>query len=160
MNCPKSPYGDTKVIESRLVANGKAIRRRRECLDKAGHRFTTYERMERPSLVVVKRSGERQMFDRDKILIGLQRASDKTKVTAADIDDMVVAVEEELHKRGDAEVKAEDIGEVLMEQLARVSDVAYVRFASVYRSFSDIESFEKELTMMKKRLHKKSPKKQ
>lgn len=155
MICPKSPYGDTKVIESRLVAEGQAIRRRRECLDGSAHRFTTYERIERPNLVVVKKSGERQMFNREKILTGLRRACEKTTVTAAQVDDLVVLIEEQLHERGEAEVKAEDIGEVVMEQLAKVSDVAYVRFASVYRSFTDIESFENELNSMKQRLNGK-----
>lgn len=156
MKCPKSPFGDTKVIESRLVADGRAIRRRRECLDKAGHRFTTYERIERPHLVVVKRSGERQLFDRNKILTGLQHATQKTKVSAAQIDDIVVAIEDELYESGESEIKAEEIGELVMEKLAAINDVAYVRFASVYRSFKDITSFEKELDNMKKRLEKKN----
>lgn len=155
MKCPKTPYGDTKVIESRLVANGQAIRRRRECLDKEAHRFTTYERIERPHLVVVKRSGERQMFDRQKIMTGLLRACEKTKVSGAQIDDLVVSIEEALYDRGDSEVKAEEIGDMVMDHLAKVSDVAYVRFASVYKSFKDIESFENELAKMKDRLYKK-----
>lgn len=151
MNCPKAPFGDTKVIESRLVADGRAIRRRRECLD-SGHRFTTYERIERPHLVVVKRSGERQLFDRSKIIAGLQHATQKTKVSAAQIDDIVVSIEEELYEGGDSEVKAELIGEMVMQKLAAINDVAYVRFASVYRSFKDIETFEAELGKMKKQL--------
>ena len=151
MNCPKAPFGDTKVIESRLVANGRAIRRRRECLE-SGHRFTTYERIERPHLVIVKRSGERQLFDRNKIITGLQHATQKTKVSAAQIDDIVVSIEEELYESGDSEIKAEVIGGMVMEKLAAISDVAYVRFASVYRSFKDISSFEDELGRMKKRL--------
>ncbi len=158
MNCPKPPYGDTKVIESRLVANGRAIRRRRECLDKEAHRFTTYERIERPHLVIVKRSGERQLFDRNKIITGLQHATQKTKVSAAQIDDIVVAIEEELYEGGDSEIKAEIIGELVMTKLAEISDVAYVRFASVYRSFKDIASFEAELSKMKKRLEKENKK--
>ena len=153
MKCPKAPFGDTKVIESRLVADGRAIRRRRECLE-SGHRFTTYERIERPHLVVVKRSGERQLFDRNKIITGLQHATQKTKVSAAQIDDIVVSIEEELYEGGDSEIKAEVIGEMVMDKLAAISDVAYVRFASVYRSFKDISSFEDELSKMKKRLAK------
>ncbi len=154
MKCPKAPYGDTKVIESRLVADGRAIRRRRECLDKAAHRFTTYERIERPHLVVVKRSGERQLFDRNKIITGLQHATQKTKVSSAQIDDIVVAIEDELYEGGESEVKAEIIGEMVMTKLAQINDVAYVRFASVYRSFKDIASFEAELAKMKERLAK------
>jgi transcriptional repressor NrdR len=155
MKCPKAPFGDTKVIESRLVANGQAIRRRRECLDAPSHRFTTYERIERPHLIVVKRSGDRQMFDRNKILTGLMRATEKTSVSATQLEDMVAQIEESLYDRGDSEVRTEEIGEMVMNELAKVSDVAYVRFASVYRSFTDIASFEDELNRMKKRLYKR-----
>lgn len=154
MRCPKHHDSDTKVIESRLVANGSAIRRRRECLE-AGDRFTTYERLERPSLVVIKKSGERQMFNRDKLITGLQRATEKTSVNAEQIEDIVAGIEEDLYASGDSEVSADRIGEMIMERLVDLSDVAYVRFASVYRSFTDIKSFEEELHRMKQRLYKK-----
>lgn len=101
MNCPKSPNGDTKVIESRLVAGGTAIRRRRECMDKAKHRFTTYERIERPNLVIVKKSGERQVFDRSKLMTGVQKACEKTPVTIEQMEDLVASIEEELYAQGD-----------------------------------------------------------
>ncbi len=152
MKCPKAPFEDTKVVESRLVAGGSAIRRRRECL-KSGYRFTTYERLERPNLVVIKRNGQRQMFDRSKLMTGVQRACEKTSVTTEQMEDLVANIEEELHARGDTEVKVEAVGELLMQKLAKLDDVAYVRFASVYRSFKDIESFEKELSNMKDRLY-------
>jgi len=158
MNCHKAPFGDTRVIESRLVANGRAIRRRRECLDGDAHRFTTYERIERPHLVVVKRSGERQLFDRSKIIAGLQHATQKTKVSGAQIDDIVVSIEEGLYEGGESEIKAEFIGEMVMDKLVLINDVAYVRFASVYRNFRDIDSFEDELDKMKKRLVSKDKK--
>ncbi len=152
MKCPKAPYGNTKVIESRLVASGTAIRRRRQCID-AGHRFTTYERVERPSIVVVKKNGQRQIFDRMKITEGIQRACDKTTVTVEQVEDLVALVEEKIYATGKAEVNADFVGELVMEQLAQLNDVAYVRFASVYRSFKDISSFERELSRLKKRLY-------
>ena len=158
MKCPKAPFEDTKVIESRLVAGGKAIRRRRECLT-SGYRFTTYERLERPNLVVIKKNGQRQMFDRSKLMTGIQRACEKTSVTTEQMEDFVASIEEELHERGDAEVKAGAVGELVMQRLAALNDVAYVRFASVYRNFKDIETFEKELSGMKERLYKKTDKK-
>jgi transcriptional repressor NrdR len=155
MNCPKSPFGDTKVIESRLVAGSSAIRRRRECLDKEKHRFTTYERIERPNLAVIKKDGDRQMFDRAKLMTGIQRACEKTSVTAEQMEELVAQVEEELHSRGDSEIPAHEIGELVIQKLADLNDVAYVRFASVYRNFTDIENFERELSKLKKRLYKK-----
>lgn len=154
MKCPKAPFGDTKVIESRLVADGTAIRRRRECLDKEKHRFTTYERLERPNVVVIKKDGEHQVFDRNKLMTGIQRACEKTAVSGAEIEDMVARIEEEIYNRGENEISARDIGELVMQELAGVNDVAYVRFASVYRSFTDIENFEKELKKLKERLYK------
>lgn len=152
MKCPKAPFEDTKVVESRLVAGGKAIRRRRECL-KSGYRFTTYERLERPNLVVIKKNKQRQMFDRNKLMTGVQRACEKTSVTSEQVEDLVAAIEEDLYATGDNEVSAESIGNLVMQKLVVMDDVAYVRFASVYRSFKDIESFERELSNMKKRLH-------
>ena len=155
MQCPFCQHPNNRVLESRSAESDRSIRRRRECLN-CERRFTTYERIERPQLVVVKRSGERQLYDRNKIVTGLQHATQKTKVSAAQIDDMIVGIEEELYESGESEVKAERIGEMVMTKLAELSDVAYVRFASVYRSFKDIESFEAELGKMKKRLADKA----
>lgn len=150
MKCPKCPEGDTKVIESRDVAAGQAIRRRRECLG-CDYRFTTYERIERPNLIIVKKDGARQVYDRGKLIAGLQRASQKTSVSGPQIEELVGRIEEDLYARGENEVESNVIGEMAMHELAKLDDVAYVRFTSVYRSFKDIESFERELKMVKDR---------
>lgn len=149
MKCHNCQSIDSKVIESRDVADGEAIRRRRECL-KCGSRFTTYERIERPSLVVVKRDGTRQLFSRDKLLAGLQHAAEKTPVTNLQLESFVAGIERELYGRGEPEVSSTDIGELIMRGLPDMSEVAYVRFASVYRKFRDIGSFERELTKMRR----------
>ncbi len=150
MKCPKCPESDTKVIESRDVGEGFVVRRRRECLN-CDNRFTTYERIERPNLSVVKKDGTRQMFDRAKVLAGISRATEKTSVTGPQVEDMVAKIEEELYSRGDSEIESRDIGELIMKELSEVNDVAYVRFASVYRSFKDIESFERTLKTIKEK---------
>lgn len=151
MKCPKCP-GDkgTKVIESREVADGESIRRRRECLA-CGHRYTTYERLERPHLVVIKKNGTRQMYNREKMLSGIRTACEKTSVSSLQIEDIVARVEKRLYESGEPEVQTSQIGVYIMDELARINDVAYVRFASVYRQFKDIASFERELTRMKSR---------
>jgi len=148
MKCHHCGSCENKVIESRDVADGEAIRRRRECLG-CGHRFTTYERLERPSLVVVKRDGTRQLFSREKLLDGLQHATEKTNVTTLQLESFVAKIERELYERGEPEVNSKDIGELVMAQLPELSEVAYVRFASVYRSFKDITGFEKELSKIR-----------
>lgn len=148
MKCHHCGSCENKVIESRDVAEGEAIRRRRECL-KCGHRFTTYERMERPTLVVVKRNGTRQLFSREKLLTGLQHACEKTPVTNMQLESFVARIERSLHERGDPEISSTDIGEMVMEGLQKLNEVAYVRFASVYRHFKDIAGFEQELTRMR-----------
>jgi transcriptional repressor NrdR len=148
MKCHHCGSCDNKVIESRDVADGEAIRRRRECLS-CGHRFTTYERIERPSLVVVKRDGTRQLFSREKLLAGLQHACEKTPVTNLQLESFVAQIERSLYDRGEPEVSSTDIGEMIMEGLPKLSEVAYVRFASVYRNFKDITGFEKELSKIR-----------
>lgn len=148
MQCNNCHHADTKVIESRDVAEGEAIRRRRECL-RCRHRFTTYERIERPQLVVIKNDGTRQLFSREKLLAGLYRACEKTSVTSLQLERLVAEVEEALYACGDTEIPSAKIGELVMERLALLNDVAYVRFASVYRRFKDIASFEKELSQMR-----------
>lgn len=153
MKCHHCQSVDNKVIESRDVADCEAIRRRRQCLG-CGYRFTTYERMERPSLVVVKRDGTRQSFSRDKLLAGLQHAAEKTSVTNLQLETFVAGIERELYGRGEPEISSTDIGELVMAALPQLSEVAYVRFASVYRKFRDIGSFERELTKMR---HAKKP---
>lgn len=148
MRCNQCQNTDTKVIESRDVSESAAIRRRRECIA-CQSRFTTYERIEKPQLIVVKNDGTRQLYDREKILAGLYRACEKTPVTSMQIDKLVSDVEHQLYSCGDSEVSSNKIGELIMNGLADVDEVAYVRFASVYRRFKDIDSFEKELSEIK-----------
>ncbi len=148
MKCPQCQKTETKVNESRYVSDGEAIRRRRECLD-CHNRFTTYERLERPQLTVIKKDGTRQAFNRDKLMGGLLSACEKTPVTHIDLEKLISQVENELYERGDPEVQSTEIGEIVMEKLASLNEVAYVRFASVYRRFKDIASFEKELNRMR-----------
>ena len=148
MKCSQCSFEDSKVIESRDVADGKAIRRRRECIS-CSHRFTTYERIERPQLIVVKNSGVREMFDRDKLLAGLYRACEKTSVTGVELEQLVARIEDNLYACGDSDIPSSKIGQLLMDELAALNEVAYVRFASVYRRFKDIAGFEKELSVVK-----------
>lgn len=155
MKCQRCGSLDNKVVESRDVADNDAIRRRRECLA-CGYRFTTYERLERPSLVVIKRDGTRQLFSRDKLLKGLQHATEKTSVTNLQLESFVANVERELYGRGEPEVASSAIGELVMSGLPALNEVAYVRFASVYRQFRDISSFERELNRI--RQSKENPK--
>lgn len=149
MRCQQCGSTDNKVVESRDVAEGDAVRRRRECLS-CGYRFTTYERVERPHLVVVKRDGTREMFSRDKLLAGLQRAAEKTTVTGVQLENLVATIERELYGRGESEISSTAIGELVMSELPKLNEVAYVRFASVYRNFRDIASFERELNKIRK----------
>lgn len=150
MKCNECQHDDTKVIESRDVAEGEAIRRRRMCVQ-CGHRFTTYERIERPQLVVIKNNGVRELYNRQKLLAGLLRASEKTSITNVQLERLVMDVERELYACGEAEVRSARIGELVMERLALLNEVAYVRFASVYRRFKDIAGFERELSQIKLR---------
>ncbi len=120
------------------------VRRRRECLA-CKHRFTTYERMEAPRLFVVKKDGRREQYNRDKILTGLRRSCEKRPVSDAQMEDIVAGLERQLFARGENEVQSSLVGEKLMEALKKIDPVAYIRFASVYRSFRDVESFQAEL---------------
>lgn len=150
MKCNQCSSADTKVIESRDANEGETIRRRRSCPE-CGHRFTTYERIERPQLIVIKNNGVRELFNRDKLLAGLYRACEKTPVTSLQLEQLVSDIEKELYACGDQEVQTAKIGEMIMERLAALNEVAYVRFASVYRRFKDIAGFEKELLQIRKR---------
>jgi transcriptional repressor NrdR len=152
MKCNQCQSEDIKVIESRDVAEGQAIRRRRECVA-CGNRFTTYERLERPQLIVIKNDGTRELFNRSKLLSGLYRACDKTPVTSLQLDNVINNIEQELYACGDQEVGSSKIGELVMDQLAGLNEVAYVRFASVYRRFKDIASFERELSLVRQGKH-------
>lgn len=150
MNCNHCHASDTKVIESREVNGGESIRRRRLCAS-CNSRFTTYERIERPPLIVVKNNNVRELFNRDKLLAGLYRACEKTSVSSVQLEQLVGEVEKELYACSETEVPSNKIGEMVMDKLAALNEVAYVRFASVYRRFKDIASFERELSDIRKR---------
>lgn len=145
MKCSQCHNADTKVIESRDAADGEAIRRRRSCMQ-CGYRFTTYERIERPQLIVVKNDGVRELFSREKLLAGLYRACEKTSVTNLQLERLVSDVMHQLYACGEPEVPSSKVGQLVMERLAYLNEVAYVRFASVYRRFKDVAGFEKELS--------------
>ena len=144
MKCPHCGHEEDRVVESRSIEEGKAIRRRREC-EQCKQRFTSYERYEQGPLTVIKKDGRREPFSRDKILMGLQRAVEKRPVSLDDLDRVVDGVERKLADELQREVKTQEIGEIVMEALARLDQVAYVRFASVYRQFRDINEFVKEI---------------
>jgi transcriptional repressor NrdR len=148
MKCSRCSQPDTKVIESRDVADGQTIRRRRACTN-CNHRFTTYERIETPQLIVIKNDGNRELFNRSKLLAGLYRAAEKTPLTSVQLENMVADIEQQLYSCGESEVASSKVGELVMERLAVLNEVAYVRFASVYRRFKDITSFEKELSQIR-----------
>lgn len=145
--CPSCRKSETRVVDSR--DDESVVRRRRECLD-CKHRFTTYERMEAPRLFVVNKDGRREQYNRDKVLTGLRRSCEKRPVSEAQMDEVVAGVERELFSRGENEVPATMVGEKLMEALKRLDKVAYIRFASVYRSFDDIGKFQAELAELAK----------
>lgn len=149
MKCYTCNFADTKVIESREVPDGDAIRRRRKC-SKCGARFTTYERRERPQLIVIKHDNSRELFDRVKLLGGLHRACEKTSVTNMQLEAVVSRIENQLLDQGEPEVSSHDVGQLVMKELSELSEVAYVRFASVYRRFEDITGFEAELAQIRK----------
>ena len=144
MKCPYCSYEESKVIDSRPVEEGNSIRRRRECL-KCGERFTTYEKIEHISLVVVKKDGTREQFDREKLLSGLLRACQKRPVSVEQLEILVDDVETILSNSLEREVTSHYIGELVMTRLKKIDEVSYVRFASVYRQFKDINTFMEEL---------------
>lgn len=144
MRCPYCGYEDSKVVDSRPADEGSSIRRRRECL-KCEKRFTTYETVESLPMIVIKKDGSRQSFDRSKILRGIQRSCEKRPVSAADMERMAGEIEQDIQNTLEREVSTEVIGEKVMEKLKTADEVAYVRFASVYRQFKDINTFMAEL---------------
>ena len=147
MKCPFCGYCDSKVIDSRPAEEGATIRRRRECLA-CQKRFTTYEIIERLPLVVVKRDGSRQSFDKVKLINGMVRACEKRPVTLSQLEKIADEIEQELQSNLEREVSTVNIGEMVMLRLKDVDEVAYVRFASVYRSFKDINTFMDELSKL------------
>jgi transcriptional repressor NrdR len=144
VRCPFCSHLESKVIDSRVGAASDVIRRRREC-EKCERRYTTYERVEEVLPLVVKKDGRREIFDRQKVLVGLRKACDKRAVPLERLEGIVDTIERELIDSGDKEVSAQVVGEKIMTELRKVDEIAYVRFASVYRSFRDIEEFQAEL---------------
>lgn len=144
MKCPFCGCVEDKVIDSRSSNEDKSVRRRRECL-KCKRRFTTYEYIEEIPLMLIKKDGRREAFDRNKIISGILKACEKRPVSMEKVEAVVDKVEKELQKSFDKEVKAQEVGELVMEHLHKLDEVAYVRFASVYRQFKDINHFMKEL---------------
>lgn len=147
MKCPYCGYKESKVIDSRPAEEGSSIRRRRECLSCA-KRFTTYETVESLPMVVIKKDGSRQSFDRSKVLRGIQRSCEKRPVPVADMERMATEIEQELQNNLEREISTELVGEMVMDKLKKADEVAYVRFASVYRQFKDINTFMSELNKL------------
>ena len=147
MKCPFCGYSESKVIDARPADEGSSIRRRRECLS-CGKRFTTYETVESLPMVVVKKDGSRQSFDRRKVLGGMIRACEKRPVPLAELEKIAAEIEQDLQNSMEREISTEAIGEKVMERLKSVDQVAYVRFASVYRQFKDIDTFMAELNKL------------
>ena len=144
MKCPFCSYRDSRVIDSRAVEDGISIRRRRECPD-CGRRFTTYEKYEETPLVVSKKDGRRELFDAKKLLGGLLKAFEKRPVPYERVQEIADSVERELRMNGESEVESTRIGELVMQHLEETDQIAYVRFASVYRQFADVKNFMQEL---------------
>ena len=149
MYCPVCSHRDSKVIDSRIQPDGHAIRRRREC-EKCRFRFSTLEEMELFDCVIVKRDGRRESYDREKLASGLRKALEKRPVTDDDFHALINGIECDIQKLRRRELKSDELGKIVIEQLQRFDEVAYIRFASVYRQFKDVETFERELRGLKK----------
>ncbi len=149
MKCLKCGNEESKVVDSRTVEDGNSTRRRRECLG-CGNRFTTYEKIEYTPIVVIKKNGIRQQFDRNKIINGMLRACEKRPVPLNVIERTVDEIEMELNNSMEKEIEASKIGEIVIQKLREIDEIAYVRFASVYRQFKDINEFKKELNKLLK----------
>lgn len=149
MKCPYCFYPESKVIDSRPAEDGQKIRRRRECI-KCAKRFTTYESIESQPLIIIKRDKSRQVFDRNKLLSGMLRACEKRPVSLQTLENAIDEIESQLQNSFDKEVTSAQIGEMALEKIKNIDEIAYVRFASVYRDFKDIESFMEELNDLMK----------
>ncbi len=149
MKCPFCSFEESKVIDSRPTDEGERIRRRRECMS-CGKRFTTYEIIESVPIVVVKKDKSREVFDRDKLFNGMMRACEKRPVPMFKIDNLVEDIQKQVYNSLDQEITSKEIGEMVMNGLKEIDEVAYVRFASVYRSFKDISTFMRELEKLTK----------
>ncbi|MCR5456924.1 MAG: transcriptional regulator NrdR [Clostridiales bacterium] len=148
MKCPSCGYLESKVIDSRPTDEGRSIRRRRECLE-CGARFTTFETLESYPILVIKKNGTREAFDRTKIMNGLIKACQKRPVTMEQLEKVVSDIENELQNSLNHEIQSQKIGEMIMDKLKKIDEVAYVRFASVYREFKDLDTFMRELAALK-----------
>ena len=144
MRCPNCGYKEDKVVDSRATQEESAIRRRRECL-KCGKRFTTYEYIEEVSMMVIKKDGRREPIDRKKILSGIMKACEKRPISVEKMEELATQIERAMQKKSDHEISSSKVGELIMEKLKILDDVAYVRFASVYRQFKDVGQFMEEL---------------
>lgn len=144
MKCPSCSFSNDRVVESRSLAEGSTVRRRRECLG-CGYRFTSYERLEDKPLMVFKRNGTKEFFTKEKVLRGIGRAIEKRPVTIKQAEDLVENIAEELNKKPARLVTVEEIGQLIMQKLAVLDEVAYVRFASVYKKFKDVNQFIDEI---------------
>ena len=151
MKCPYCKYSESKVIDSRPTVDGESIRRRRACLN-CGKRFTTYETVESSALMVIKKDGSRQQYDRAKIMRGIRVACEKRPVTTAQMEDLCMDMERQLYSHTENEVPSKEIGEMILERLVEIDEVAYIRFASVYRDFQGVDSFMQELKQMKHKI--------
>jgi len=158
MQCPFCQHTDSRVLESRSAEAGRSVRRRRECL-RCDRRFTTYERIEFVPITVIKRDGQRESFDPSKLLRGIVRACEKTGISAVRLEALVDDIEAELQQRAVREVTSNEIGETVLRKLQSLSEVAYVRFASVYRQFQGIRDFVDELNSLRDRVSQSKPEK-
>ena len=147
MRCPFCSHVEDKVVDSRMAKEGEAIRRRRECLG-CKRRFTTYERVDEVLPMVIKKDGRRESFDRSKVLAGLKRACEKRPISIATLETVADRIEKRIQERGETEVQARVVGEEVMAELHQLDQVAYVRFASVYREFKDVEQFLDEVKLL------------
>ena len=157
MQCPRCKFNGSRVIDSRPADDGRSIRRRREC-DECGYRFTTFERLEKAPILVIKRNGNREAFNREKLLNGLVRSAEKRPIPLSQLEQIVNEVEHRINQEGENEISSMLIGEMVMDYLAKIDDIAYIRFASVYRQFTDRKMFLKELERMSFEMDRKDSK--
>lgn len=147
MKCPICYFQDTKVIDSRVASDGLSIRRRRECL-KCGYRFSTYEEVEILDVTIVKRDGRKESYSRDKLIKGLKRALEKRPITEEKFKKLISLIERDVQALRKTEIISDQVGQIVMKQLKKLDQVAYIRFASVYESFKDAQSFKRELNKL------------
>ncbi|MBP7992098.1 MAG: transcriptional repressor NrdR [Candidatus Magasanikbacteria bacterium] len=155
MKCPICRNDETKVVDSRLTSDSASIRRRRECT-KCAYRFSTIEEMELLDIVVVKNNGRREAYSRNKLEKGIQQALTKRPVTEDQFDQLIHAIESDIQKKKQREVTSKDLGEMVMRHLRKFDKVAYIRFASIYRAFTDVKGFQSEVSSLEKDAHSKS----